>query len=191
MWDRIRTIVGTFFRKDLIVGKYTYGRPKIIRYGTEETAYIGKYCSIARNVTFMLTGNHRVDWISDYPFPAFSAQWNIAKNIKNYILSKGDIVVGNDVWIGYGSFILSGITIGDGAIIGAYSVVTKDIPPYTIVGGNPAKIIRKRFSQQQISRLLKLKWWNLPEEKIHKLIPCLCSDINSLKNLENESKNKN
>ena len=106
-----------------------------------------------------------------YPFPIFFEEWNLdVKNITEAWDNKGDIVIGNDVWIGYEAVILAGVTIGDGAVIGARAVVTKDIPPYTIVGGVPAKPIRKRFTQETIDLLLKIKWWNWPEERIRQHI---------------------
>src|SRR5258708_31825760 len=123
MLSVLKVFLDTFFRKDLIIGKHIYGKPKIIRYGTPEIASIGKFCSIADNVTFILTGNHRTDWLTTYPFPAFNRRWNQLKGKKDYVVSKGNIVVGNDVWIGYGALILPGVTIHDGAVIGANSVV--------------------------------------------------------------------
>lgn len=105
--------------------------------------------------------------LSTYPFPIFFEEWGLdVKDITSAWDNKGDIVIGNDVWIGYEAVIMAGVTIGDGAIIGARAVVTKDVPPYTIVGGVPAKQIRKRFSDETISELLKVKWWDWPIEKI-------------------------
>ena len=129
---------------------------------------IGKFCSIACGAKFIFTSaNHSLKSLSTYPFPIFFEEWgeNVA-NITDAWDNKGDIIIGYDVWIGYEAVILSGVTIGDGAIIGTRAVVTKDIPPYTIVGGVPAKPIRKRFDDMIIARLLKLKWWDWPEERI-------------------------
>lgn len=129
---------------------------------------IGKFCSIACGAKFIFnSANHSIKSISTYPFPLFFEEWGLNKaNVAEAWDNKGDIVVGNDVWIGYEAVILSGVKIGDGAIIGARAVVTKDIPPYTIVGGVPAKPIRKRFSDETITELLKLQWWNWSAERI-------------------------
>ena len=133
---------------------------------------IGKFCSIACCAKFIFnSANHTLSSLSTYPFPIFFEEWELdVKNITNAWDNKGDIVIGNDVWIGYEAVIMAGVTIGDGAIIGTGAVVTKDIPPYTIVGGIPAKPIRKRFKQETIDILLKIKWWNWSDEKIYKHI---------------------
>lgn len=133
---------------------------------------IGKFCSIACGAKFLFTsGNHSLRSLSTYPFPIFFEEWNLdAKNITDAWENKGDIVIGNDVWIGYHALILSGVTVGDGAIIGTNAVVTKDVPPYTIVGGVPAKPIRKRFDDDTAEKLLSLKWWNWSKEKIQRNI---------------------
>ena len=129
---------------------------------------IGKFCSIACGAKFLFTSaNHTQASLSTYPFPIFFEEWGLdVQNITSAWDNKGDIIIGNDVWIGYEAVILSGVTIGDGAIIGARAVVTKDVPPYTIVGGVPAKPIRKRFSDETISALLTTRWWDWSEEKI-------------------------
>lgn len=129
---------------------------------------IGKFCSIACGAKFIFTSaNHSLKSLSTYPFPIFFEEWNLdVTNITQAWDNKGDITIGNDVWIGYEAVILSGITIGDGAIIGSRALVTKDIPPYTIVGGVPAKTIRKRFDDVTVARLLELKWWDWPKERI-------------------------
>ena len=112
--------------------------------------------------------------LSTYPFPIFFEEWGLAgKDISNAWDNKGDIVIGNDVWIGYEAVILSGVTIGDGAIIGTRAVVTKDVPPYTIVGGVPAKPIRKRFDEQTIKTLEEISWWNWDDEKIRQSIQAI------------------
>ena len=129
---------------------------------------IGKFCSIACGAKFIFnSANHTLSSLSTYPFPIFFEEWGL--DIKDVALAwdnKGDIVIGNDVWIGYEAVIMAGVTIGDGAIIGTRAVVTKDVPPYTIVGGIPAKPIRKRFSEDTIAALLELQWWDWPEERI-------------------------
>lgn len=129
---------------------------------------IEKFCSIACGAKFIFTSaNHSLKSLSTYPFPIFFEEWGLdVTDITDAWDNKGDIVVGNDVWIGYEAVILSGVTIGDGAIVGSRAVVTKDIPPYTIVGGVPAKPIRKRFDDVIIARLLELKWWDWSEERI-------------------------
>ena len=117
------------------------------------------------------SANHSLSSLSTYPFPIFFEEWKLdVKDTTKAWDNKGDIVLGNDVWIGYEAVILAGVTIGDGAVVGARAVVTKDVPPYTIVGGVPAKPIRKRFSQEKIDTLLKIKWWNWPEERIRQSI---------------------
>lgn len=125
-----------------------------------DNVYVGKYCSIATDVIFENHGNHRFDTPSTYPFREAGV------NPNSYVSSvfKKPTKVGNDVWIGVHTHILPGLTIGDGAVIGAFSIVTKDVPPYTIVGGNPAKPIRKRFSDDVIQKMLQLKWWDLPDK---------------------------
>ena len=129
---------------------------------------IGKFCSIACGAKFLFTSaNHTQTSLSTYPFPIFFEEWGLdVQSITSAWDNKGDIIIGNDVWIGYEAVILSGVTIGDGAIIGTRAVVTKDVPPYTIVGGVPAKTIRKRFSDDTIAALLQINWWDWPEEKI-------------------------
>ncbi|WP_286080383.1 CatB-related O-acetyltransferase [Parablautia intestinalis] len=138
---------------------------------------VGKFCSIACGAKFLFTSaNHTMHSISTYPFPIFFEEWGLdVTNITSAWDNKGDIVIGNDVWIGYEAIVLSGVTIGDGAIIGTRAVVTKDVPPYTIVGGIPAKPIRKRFSDEVISKLLELQWWNWPENRIKENIDVIQS----------------
>lgn len=134
---------------------------------------IGKFCSIACGAKFLFTSaNHTLKSLSTYPFPLFFEEWNLdKKHVTSAWDNKGDIVIGNDVWIGYEAVILSGVHIGDGAIIGTRAVVTKDIPPYTIVGGIPAKEIKKRFDIETIKKLQQIKWWNWSFEKIQKFLP--------------------
>lgn len=134
----------------------------------QERLAIGKFCSIACGAKFLFnSANHALGSLSTYPFPIFFEEWDLpVEDIPRAWDNHGDIVVGNDVWIGYEAVILAGVTIGDGAVVGARAVVTRDVPPYTIVGGVPAKPIRKRFSDGVIQRLLELKWWDWPEERI-------------------------
>ena len=138
---------------------------------------IGRYCSIACGSKFLFTsGNHALASLSTYTFPIFYEEWGLdAKDICGAWDNKGDIIVGNDVWIGFEAVILSGVTIGDGAIIGARAVVTKDVPPYTIVGGVPAKPLRKRFDDRTIEKLLSLRWWDRDETTVKKAIPAIRS----------------
>ena len=134
---------------------------------------IGKYCSIACGAKFMFTsGNHAMQSLSTYPFPIFVEEWGLEwSDITNAWDNKGDIVIGNDVWIGYESVFMQGVHIGDGAVIGTRAVVTKDIPPYTIVGGVPAKPIKKRFDDKTVEKLLELKWWDWSAEEIKAKLP--------------------
>lgn len=129
---------------------------------------IGKFCSIACGAKFLFnSANHSLASLSTYPFPIFYEEWGL--NIQDVATAwdnKGDIVIGNDVWIGYEAVVLAGVTIGDGAVIGARAVVTKDVPPYAVVGGVPARLIRRRFPDDTISALLALKWWDWPADKI-------------------------
>jgi virginiamycin A acetyltransferase len=152
------------------IGRYTYGCPEISDHSDGGTLEIGRFCSIADNVTIMLGGNHRVDWITTFPF---SVLFDEFKNIPGHPHSKGDVIIGNDVWIGQGALILSGVTVGDGSVIAAHAVVTKSVPPYAIVGGNPAKLIRFRFLPDQIEHLLEIAWWNWDINEIKRSMPML------------------
>ncbi len=148
-----------------------------------DTLKIGKFCSIACGAKFLFTsGNHSLQSLSTYAFPIFYEEWGLdAKGIRSAWDNKGDIVIGNDVWIGYEAVILSGVTIGDGAIVGARAVVTKDVPPYTIVGGVPARSIRRRFDEETIKKLEALRWWAWDVERIKRSIPAIQSgDIEAL-----------
>ena len=154
-----------------IIGEHTYIIGEIIYRSWEEdqcNLRIGKYCSIGQNLTVYSGGNHRHDFVSTFPFKAL---WGVGK-FNGY--SNGDIIIGNDVWIGEDATIMSGVTIGDGAVIGAKSVVSKDVPPYAVVVGNPAKVVKYRFSESAIKKLLKIKWWDWPEEKVREKVDWLC-----------------
>lgn len=134
---------------------------------------IGKYCSIASGVRFVMNGgNHRTDWFTNYPFPVFGHGWEAA--MPERWPNKGDTVVGNDVWIGYGATLMPGVKIGDGAIIATLAVVTGDVPPYTVVGGNPAKPLRKRFDEATIGKLLEIRWWDWPADKVTRNVKAIC-----------------
>jgi len=165
--------------KKYIIGNYTYGKPIVHDWGDGGNLVIGKYTSIADGVNILLGGNHRLDWITSYPFHSLSVDlqgmWPEARNIEGDRWAKGDVVIGNDVWIGLNVTIVSGVTIGSGAAVAAGSVVVKDIPPYAIVAGNPAKIIKMRFAEDQIEELIKLEWWNWTDEKVRKNMSILCS----------------
>lgn len=168
------------------IGAFSYGSPEV-RWQDYANLKIGKFCSIASNVKIYLGGNHHVNWCSTYPFGHTDyTEFHGHKN-HNHPTTKGDVIIGNDVWIADNVTIMSGVIIGDGAVIANNSHVVRDVWPYSIVGGNPAKLIRFRFEQEQISKLLKLKWWNLPTEQINDLVPLLCSHnidelINKLEN---------
>lgn len=145
---------------------------------------IGKFCSIACGAKFIFnSANHKLSSLSTYPFPIFYDEWGLnPANVTDAWDNKGDIVLGNDVWIGFEAVILSGVHIGDGAIVGARSIVTKDVPPYTIVAGAPARPIRRRFDEHTIARLERLRWWDWPEEKLNSHIQNIQSgSIDSIK----------
>lgn len=149
----------TLFEKNNVLYHYPINQDKLV---------IGKFCSIACGAKFLFnSANHTLSSLSTYPFPLFFEEWNLEKKAVTHAWdNKGDIIVGNDVWIGYEAVILAGVHIGDGAVIGTRAVVTKDVPPYTIVGGVPAKPIKKRFPEKTISMLLDMQWWNWPNDKI-------------------------
>ena len=144
-----------------------------------EFLIMGKYCSIACGAKFIFTsGNHNPDSLANFPFPIFFKEWNLVHGrIQEAWDNKGDIVIGNDVWIGYHATIMQGVTIGDGAIVGARAVVTKDVPPYAIVGGVPARILKYRFDESTRKKLLVLKWWDWDPEKIKANLPYLTKGI--------------
>lgn len=148
-----------------------------------ERLIIGKFCSIACGTKFLFnSANHTLKSLSTYTFPLFYEDWNLEKsNITTAWDNKGDIIIGNDVWIGYEAIIMAGVHVGNGAIIAAHAVVTKDVQPYTIVGGVPARLIRKRFNEEIIQELEKLKWWNWPIEKIRRCLSYITSgNLNKL-----------
>ncbi len=183
-YDRLCFLKNVIRNPNIIVGDFTYyddfedvaNFERNVKYHFDfigDKLRIGKFCQIASGVTFIMNGaNHLQDSISTFPFAIFGADWEKAMEGKSYP-TKGDTIVGNDVWIGFEATIMPGVKIGDGAIIGSKSVITKDVEPYTVVGGNPAKPIRKRFSDTQIQKLLDLKWWDWPLEQITKELPKL------------------
>ncbi len=171
------------FTTDLIedenvhIGSWTYGRPHIYLGAREYHVYIGKFCSIADNVKMIIGGEHRADWVTTYPF---GCEIDGFEQNSAYYTAKGDIHIGNDVWIGMNATILSGVKVGDGAVIGADSVISHNVDDYEIVAGNPAKHIRYRFSKEQIGALERIRWWDWPIERIRKFVPLLeSSDIDS------------
>ncbi len=177
------------------IGDYTYyddfenvdNFEKNIKYHFDfigDKLIIGKFCMIASDVKFIMNGgNHLTESISAYPFAIFGNDWQNAMDGKNYP-TKGDTIIGNDVWLGHNVTIMPGIKIGDGAIIATNTTVTKDVSPYSIIGGNPGKVIKKRFSEENIELLLQIKWWNWEIEKITENVQLLTSnDFEKLKQL--------
>lgn len=157
-------------------GKYTYGTPNIHSWNEGTKLVVGNFCSIASNCNIYLGGNHRTDWVTTYPFG------HIHKNIFNnfngigHPSTNGDVNIGNDVWIGSNVTIMSGVTIGDGAVLAANSHIFKNVEPYSLVGGNPAKLIKYRFTNEQIKKLLEIKWWYWNDDKINKYTSLLCNE---------------
>lgn len=158
-------------------GKYTYGKPNVYWENNDAKLIIGNFCSIAK-VNIYLGGNHRTDWVTTYPFGAVNKDTFNLFNVDDHghPSTRGDVIIGNDVWIGDNVTIMSGVTIGDGAVIACNSHVVKNVEPYSLVGGNPAKLIKYRFSQEQIDKLLEIKWWNWDNDKINKFTPLLCNN---------------
>ena len=171
------TRVGKIGKSTITLGRFTYGEQylSILQWDEGSNLEIGSFCSIADNITIILGGNHRTDWITTFPFGHIFRDELEGANIAGHPRSNGDIIIGNDVWIGRGATILSGIKIGDGAVIAANSTVTKDVQPYEIVGGNPARVIKKRFNEKITELLLKLKWWELPVDVIKNISQNLSS----------------
>ena len=154
----------TQFEKNNVLYHYPINQDRLI---------IGKFCSIACGAKFLFnSANHALRSLSNYTFPLFFEEWGLnKKNVASAWDNKGDIIIGNDVWIGYEAVIMAGVHIGDGAVIAARAVVTKDVPPYTIVGGTPARKIRMRFEEETIAKLQQIQWWNWPVEKIRRSLP--------------------
>jgi len=168
--NRLRGRTTKHWTERYAVGRWTYGEPEILHWGEPATLKVGAFCSFAKGVTIFLGGNHRTDWVTTFPF---SVLWESAKHIPGHPATRGDVVIGNDVWIGDGATVLSGVHIGDGAVVGARAVVTSDVPPYGIVAGNPAQLVRTRFSADEIATLLRIAWWRWDDEKIREAMPLL------------------
>lgn len=177
---------------NIIVGEYTYyddpaGAEDFERHVTHHYPFlgdrliIGKFCAIARGIEFVMNGaNHRMASVTTYPFNIMGGGWEAFTPSVEELPFKGDTVVGNDVWIGQDVTVMPGVRIGDGAVVAARSVVTRDVPAYAVVGGNPAKVIRMRFGEDVIERLVRLKWWDWPVERITEKMGALCSgDVES------------
>ncbi len=186
MWMTIRRVAGRAYRlinpppsTDLskrypqyLVGAGTYGDLTVRSWNENTTLEIGSYTSIAAGVKVFLGGEHRIDWVTTYPFSVLQPS---SVKITGHPHSKGNVKIGSDVWIGAEAVILSGVTIGDGAVIGARAVVAKDVPPYGIVVGNPARFIRFRFDHDTVETLLRVRWWEWPPHKITAAVPDLLS----------------
>lgn len=192
-YDKLVFLKNFVKASNIFVGDYTYfddGRYGVDKFEEYNVLYnydfskvklvIGKFCAIAAETKFIMTGDHKLDAISTYPFPIFQHGWENAYEIKDLPV-KGDIIIGNDVWLGYDSLVKNGVTIGDGAIVAARAVVVKDVPPYAIVAGNPAKVVKMRFKDVDITRLLSIAWWNWDIDKINRNLDLICSlDIDAL-----------
>ena len=163
------------FDNNTLIGKHTYGNPILFWENSNAHLEIGNFCSIGINVKIYLGGNHNIDWITTYPFG------HVNKSVFNnfdgigHPSTKGNVIIGNDVWIAENVTIMSGVTIGDGAVIANNSHVVKNVEPYSIVGGNPAKLIKYRFTKDQIDKLLSIKWWYWDDNKINENTPLLCN----------------
>lgn len=155
------------------IGAGTYGDLSVRSWNEGATLRIGSYTSIASGVKVFLGGEHRIDWVTTYPF---NVLWEKSQHFKGHPKTKGDVVIGSDVWIGTEALILSGVKIGDGAVVGARAVVTRDVPPYAIVAGNPARIVKYRFTPELIGMLLDIQWWNWRPERIANAMPDLLNE---------------
>jgi len=155
------------------IGVASYGDLSVVPFDESTTLKVGSYCSFARGVCILLGGNHRVDWVTTFPFSAVDPRFC---EYLGHPSSRGDVTIGNDVWIGRDALILSGVTVGDGAVVGARAVVARDVAPYMIVAGNPARDVRLRFPKPIIERLLALSWWNWSEDRIAGAMRYLLSD---------------
>lgn len=180
--NKIRKVIGNTIPKKTLqqrypyykFGKGTYSKDlHVFSWGEGSSLEIGAFCSIAEGVKIFLGGEHRVDWVTTYPF---SALWESASSFTGHPKSKGDVIIGNDVWIGTEAVIMSGVRIGDGAVISARALVARDVPPYSIVVGNPARIIKKRFDDEIINRLLFVKWWEWDNKVIDEHMHLLLTD---------------
>lgn len=197
--DKIKSICfikNVITRSNIIIGDYTYynddnGADKFEKYVTYHYEFIGdrliigKFCAIAKGIEFVMNGaNHRMNSVTTYPFNIMGGDWESVVPDLSDLPLKGDTIVGNDVWFGQNVTVMPGVHIGDGAIIAACSVVAKDIPEYHIAGGNPCRIIRKRFSDELIEYLLQIRWWDWPADKIFANLDVLCSsDLERIKDI--------
>jgi chloramphenicol O-acetyltransferase type B len=155
------------------LGIGTYGMPQVHDDEEGTTLRVGAFCSISSEVQIFLGKNHRTDWVSSYPFPAFFVE---ASHICQFGVSRGDVIIGNDVWLCANCMVLSGVSIGHGAVVGAGAVVTRDVEPYSVVAGNPAKHVRWRFDESTRRALLDAAWWDWPLDELREIMPLLCSD---------------
>lgn len=166
------------------MGIGSYGMPILHGLNDGTQLSIGAYTSIADEVHIFLGGYHRMEWLSQYPFPSFlerNKELEVFRRARSHRTTRGDVMIGNDVWLASGSTILSGITIGNGAVVAARSVVTKDVPPYAVVAGNPARIIRWRFPEADRAELERIAWWDWPVDEVENISPLLCqTDITLL-----------
>lgn len=196
-FPQICFIQNTVQNPNIIIGDYTYyDDPEDSENFERNVLYhfdfigdrliIGKFCAIATGVKFIMNGaNHKLSGFSTYPFNIFGNGWETVTPVPQELPYKGDTVIGNDVWLGYEAMIMPGVQIGDGAIVAAKSVVTKDVPAYTIVGGNPAKLIRQRFSDEVVQALLTIAWWNWDIQKITRNLDKIVSaDLDALRACE-------
>jgi virginiamycin A acetyltransferase len=180
---------------NIVVGEYTYYddpdgpelfEAKCVLYHfpfVGDRLVIGKFCALARGVRFIMNGaNHKISGISTYPFFIFGNGWETVMPQPGDLPYKGDTVIGNDVWLGYDVLVMPGIKIGDGAIVAASAVVTKDVPPYAVVGGNPAQVVKQRFSDEVVAELLAIRWWDWPVDKITRNLPAIVgADLSALR----------
>jgi len=197
--ERIKSmcfIKNVITRKNIVAGDYTYYNDpdraedfeRHVTYHYDfmgDRLIIGKFCAIGKGVEFVMNGaNHRMDCVTTYPFSLMGGGWEKCTPKLSDLPFRGDTVVGNDVWIGQNVTVMPGVHIGDGAIIAANAAVVGDIPAYSIAGGNPSRLIKKRFDDELVDYLLKLRWWDWPAEKIFKNLEILCSpDINRIKSI--------
>ena len=193
--DYVTYVKPTIKNPNIIVGDFTYISDSNFESHVthhydfnDDKLIIGKFCQIASGVEFIMNGaNHQMNALTTFPFYIFEG-WDMNAPLPSDLSIKGNTVIGNDVWIGQNAVILPGVNVGDGAIIGANSIVGRDVPPYTIVVGNPAREIRKRFDDELIDLMLKFKWWNKSIDEINELIPILtCSDLNYVKEIIGEA----
>lgn len=192
-YDKLVFLKNFVKAKNIFIGDYTYfddrrnGPENFEEYNvlynydfSKVKLVIGKFCAIAAETRFIMTGDHKLDAVSTYPFPIFGQGWESAFNVYDLPV-KGDIVVGHDVWFGYDSLVMNGVNIGNGSIIASRAVVIKDVPAYSIVAGNPAKVVKMRFDSKTIERLQELSWWDWEIEKINRNLKLICSlDIEKL-----------